>query len=104
MSLKLNSSGGGSVTLSEPVTANNTTLTLPDSTGTLATTDGANTTFTSITDSGNLTFTGTGNRITGDFSNATLANRVMFQTSTTNGNSVIGSIPNGTSGIARFIC
>lgn len=36
MSLKLNSSGGGSVTLQEPVTANNQTLTLPDATGTIA--------------------------------------------------------------------
>ena len=38
MSLKLNSSGGGSVTLQEPVTASNLTLTLPASTGTVATT------------------------------------------------------------------
>jgi len=53
--------------------------------------------FTSITDSGNLTFTGTGNRITGDFSNATFANRVAFQTSTANGNTIVGAIPNGTS-------
>jgi hypothetical protein len=53
-------------------------------------------TFTSLSDSGNLTFTGTGNRITGDFSNATVANRVMFQSSTVNGNTVVGAIPNGT--------
>ena len=38
MSLKLNSSGGGSVTLQEPTTANNQTLTLPDNTGTLVST------------------------------------------------------------------
>jgi hypothetical protein len=38
MSLKLNSSGGGSVTLQEPSTANNQTLTLPDNTGTLVST------------------------------------------------------------------
>ena len=49
-----------------------------------------------ITDSGNLTFTGTGNRITGDFSNATLASRVIFQTSTANAQTSIISIPNGT--------
>ena len=35
MSVKLNSSGGGSVTLQEPVTASNLTLTLPDATGTV---------------------------------------------------------------------
>jgi hypothetical protein len=46
--------------------------------------------------SANLTFTGTGNRITGDFSNATIANRVAFQSSTTNGPTAISVIPNGT--------
>ena len=51
---------------------------------------------TSLTDSGNLNFTGTGNRITGDFSNATVASRIMFQSSTTNGRTVISAIPNGT--------
>ena len=61
---------------------------------------GANTaaagTFTSLSDSGNLTFTGTGNRITGDFSNGTQLNRVAFQTSTTNAATVLTVIPNGT--------
>jgi hypothetical protein len=57
---------------------------------------------TGLTNSGNLTFTGTGNRITGDFSNATLSNRVAFQTSTTNGNTNIYSLPNGTSTTAAF--
>jgi hypothetical protein len=52
--------------------------------------------FTSLTDSGNLTFTGTGNRITGDFSNGTFANRVAFQSSTTNSNTKLTVIPNGT--------
>lgn len=52
--------------------------------------------FTSLTDSGNLTFTGTGNRITGDFSNTTIANQVLFQTSTTNNNTQLRAIPNGT--------
>ena len=45
--------------------------------------------------SGNLTFTGTGNRILGDFSNATLADRVAFQTTLTNGSTTIMAIPNG---------
>lgn len=36
MSLKLNSSGGGSVTLQEPSTASNRTLNLPDADGTIA--------------------------------------------------------------------
>ncbi len=51
---------------------------------------------TSLIDSGNLTFTGTGNRITGDFSNATIANRVAFQSSTTNGVTGVIALPNGT--------
>jgi hypothetical protein len=53
-------------------------------------------TFTSLTDSGNLTFTGTGNRITGDFSNATVANRLAFQNSVTNAGTNINALPNGT--------
>ena len=52
--------------------------------------------FTSVTDSGNLNFTGTGNRITGDFSNSTIANRLMFQTSTANSVTQLHAIPNGT--------
>ena len=38
MSLKLNSSGGGSVTLQEPTTASNRTLNLPDNDGTVLST------------------------------------------------------------------
>ena len=45
--------------------------------------------------SGNLTFTGTGQRITGDFNNSTIANRPMFQSSVTNANTTITAIPNG---------
>jgi len=45
----------------------------------------------------NLAFSSTGGRITGDFSNSTVANRVMVQSSTTNGQSRFGVIPNGTS-------
>jgi hypothetical protein len=48
------------------------------------------------TTNGDLTFTGTGRRIIGDFSNATVANRVAFQTSTANFNTTIPFIPNGT--------
>jgi len=52
--------------------------------------------------SGNVSFTGTSNRITGDFTNATVASRVMFQTSTVNGTTVVTSIPNGTGTQANF--
>jgi len=64
--------------------------------GTVGATTPAAGTFTSLSDSGNLTFTGTGNRITGDFNNATVANRVLFQTSTTNASTTVGLITNGT--------
>lgn len=47
-------------------------------------------------DSPDLNITGVGARITGDFSNATVANRAMFQTNTTNGATRLGIIPNGT--------
>ena len=53
--------------------------------------------------SGNLNFSSTGQRITGDFSNATLINRVLFQTSTANGATSIGAIPNGTSITSSFV-
>jgi hypothetical protein len=69
--------------------------------GTVGATTPAAGTFTSLSDSGNLTFTGTGNRITGDFSNATVASRVAFQTSTTNGVTDIPLIPNGTGANTR---
>ena len=42
MSLKLNSSGGGSVTLQEPSTASNLTVTLPTTTGTAVIQDASN--------------------------------------------------------------
>jgi len=54
-----------------------------------------------VTPSG-VTIPGSGARITGDFSNATAANRVMFQTSTANGNTTVSAIPNGTGITAVF--
>ncbi|CAB4122923.1 hypothetical protein UFOVP33_76 [uncultured Caudovirales phage] len=53
---------------------------------------------------GNLTFSGTGQRILGDFtSNTTVANRLMFQSSTVNGNTLMSAIPNGTATTARWM-
>jgi len=62
-----------------------------------------NPTLAGITNSGNLVFTGTANRITGDFSTATIANRVMFQSSVTNGNTTLSMIPNGTGTTSQFV-
>ena len=49
-----------------------------------------------IDDNGNLNITGTGKRITGDFSNGTPSNRVAFQTSTSNSPTSLTVMPNGT--------
>lgn len=51
---------------------------------------------------GNLAFSGTGLRINGDFSNATMSSRTLFQSSTANGNTQIGAIPNGTAVNSAF--
>ncbi len=48
------------------------------------------------------TFPISGQRITGDFSNATVANRVAFQTSTVNGQTQTIVIPNGSGTVANF--
>jgi len=56
----------------------------------------------SVSNSGNETFTGTGARILGDFTNATITNRLAFQTSTTNSTTGIYALPNGTNGIASW--
>lgn len=45
---------------------------------------------------GNLALSGTSLRITGDFTNATRASRLMFQTSTVDSNTFLSLIPNGT--------
>jgi hypothetical protein len=66
-----------------------------DTSGTLDLATGGTTRMT-VTSGGNLNFAQTGQRITGDFSNATIANRLMFQTSTTNGATQLRVIPNGT--------
>ena len=55
--------------------------------------------------SGNLNFSSTAQRITGDFSNATISNRLAFQSSTSNTNTTITILPNGSgtaSGIAFY--
>ena len=48
------------------------------------------------------TITGTGSKITGDFTNATVASRNSFQTSTTNGSTGIYALPNGSSTAASW--
>jgi hypothetical protein len=58
--------------------------------------------FDDITMSQNFTATGSGKRFMADFSNATIANRFMFQTTTANGSTILGLIPNGTDTTSAF--
>ena len=85
--------------ISGNVTANNITVaniaTVNVAAVTTANVTTANT--VSLTVTGNQTFQGSQNRIRGDFSNTTVANRVAFQTTTTDGNTNVGVIPNGAS-------
>jgi hypothetical protein len=53
-------------------------------------------------DGTSLTFGSTAQRIIGDFSDATVANRLAFQTSTVNGNTRVTVIPNGTGTITSI--
>jgi hypothetical protein len=54
----------------------------------------------STVSTGNMNFSGTAQRITGDFSNATFANRLAFQNNTLNGNTTVYFLPNGTATIS----
>lgn len=60
------------------------------------------TTTGTLTHSGDIVLSGAGKRITGDFSNATVANRVMFQTSTASSATDIGAMPSGSAGRATL--
>ena len=51
---------------------------------------------------GNLTFSSTAQRITGDMTNATISNRLFFQTSTADSATRFGAIPSGTGTISAF--
>lgn len=56
-----------------------------------------------LTHSGNVVLTGSGKRITADFSNATIANRMLVQSSTANGVTNVELVPNGTSRSSAII-
>lgn len=51
---------------------------------------------------GGVTISGSARRILGDFSNATLTDMVMFQTSTANSSTTISAIPSGTGNTAQI--
>lgn len=58
--------------------------------------------FATLTLQGDLNFFGTGRRIHADMSNGNSANRLAFQTSTTNDGSILEIIPNGTGGFSAL--
>jgi len=115
----------GALAGSANLTFNGTTLTVADLTDSSLTsgrvtyattggnlTDSANLTFNGTTltanaltvSTGNLAFSSTAQRITGDFTNATLANRLAFQTSTANSATGLLVLPSGTSQISQVQC
>jgi hypothetical protein len=97
---------GNTVTTLNNMTLANVTISSGNVTITNVTITTANVTTANIGTafvSGNVSFTSTGNRITGDFSNGTVANRVMFQSSTVNGASRVGIHPNGTNAAAEVL-
>lgn len=88
---------GGSVSNVSVVTANGVSGSVATPTTTPAITLVlGNITPTSVSTSGNFTMSGLATDFIADFSNATISNRVMFQTSTVNGATSLGSVPNGT--------
>ena len=95
----------GTVALSTTVQGNtvigSTTASTSTTTGALVVNGGAGIAG-NIELGGDLEFNGTGNRIRGDFSNATIANRAMFQTSTANSPTNVYAIPNGSGTTASF--
>ena len=96
---------GNTVTTLNNMTLANVTISSGNVTITNVTITTANVTTANIGTafvSGNVSFTSTGNRITGDFSNATFASRVVFQTSTVNGATQLSAIPNGTGTVSTL--
>ena len=69
---------------------------------TITTANVTTTNTSSLVVTGNQSFVGTGNRITGDMSSTTLANRVGFQSSTVNGQTALLALPNGTGTQTQF--
>lgn len=67
--------------------------------GKFLTTNGVTASWSDTID-GNINIAGTARRITGDFSNATVANRTLIRTGTANGATDVTIVPNGTSNFA----
>jgi hypothetical protein len=61
-------------------------------------------TFFKLTSIGSMVFGGVAQRFQADFSNATIANRMIFQSATVNGITTVPFIPNGAGTAAGFQC
>ena len=84
-------------TISAGTTTTTALVQTGDTTGDLVIkTNNGNTTAATFTTAGSLNIPTAGARITGDFSNATVANRVFLQNSVANAATSVGAIPNGT--------
>ena len=92
---------GGIIDAAGNIIADSGTVSTSTTTGALVVNGGVGVSGNVVTGT-NLIFTDTGNRILGDFSNATVANRVFFQTSTVDGITNVGILPNGT-GISALL-
>jgi hypothetical protein len=68
----------------------------------LGTVSGVTGTFTGTITGANFTASGSGGRFLADFTNSTHASRFLFKSSTVNGATVLGIIPNGTSITAQL--
>jgi hypothetical protein len=87
--------GTGILTFLGTPSSANLAAAVTDETGSGSLVFGTSPTITTPTISGNETHTGTGALFLADFSNATVASRFSFQTSTTNGLTGIYALPNG---------
>lgn len=94
--------GTGATTLTGVLKGNGTSAFTAASAGTDYTSPSGTENLSNKTFTSNLAFNGTALRITGDFSNATLNSRLLFQSSTTNGETHLGAVPNGTATAVRF--
>ena len=88
-----NATVGGNISVTGNVSMNVATITTSN-----VTTENVS----SLIVTGNETFVGTGNRILGDFTNATFSSRTAFQTSTANSTTGIYALPSGTSTAASW--
>ena len=93
----LSSTSANITTLTGTTFGTTATTQLRGASGTITNLTGTNLSYGSATiTTGNLTFSSTGQRITGDFTNATAISRLAFQTSTANNATRLMVLPSGT--------